>query len=97
MRAGRAEVVPDTAAVPAAAALAALGIGEFVNLPFVWEGAWLFILSITASEPRDWRPDELALMLSNTHSSTYMLALAAANSLSSPQGNSIYCRLQKNT
>ena len=62
MRAGQPEVVRDTAAGPAAAALAALRIGAFVNLPFVREGAWLFILSITASEPRDWRADELELM-----------------------------------
>ena len=63
MRAGQPEVVRDTAALPAAAArLAALGIGAFVNLPFVRQGIWLFILTLTASAPRDWRDDELDLL-----------------------------------
>ena len=64
MRAGRPEVVRDTADLPAAAAdrLAALHIGAFVNLPFVRRGQWLFTLSLAASAPHNWRADELDLL-----------------------------------
>ena len=64
MRAGRPEVVSDTADLPAevTARLAALHIGAFINLPFVRQGQWLFTLSLTASTPRPRRPDELDLL-----------------------------------
>ncbi|HET6225015.1 MAG TPA: GAF domain-containing protein [Bacteroidia bacterium] len=64
MRSGKPEVVHDIANFPKTVAenMAALGIGAYVNLPFVRRGLWRATLTITDSKPRIWKEDEIELM-----------------------------------
>ena len=64
MRSSSPEIVQDTSVFPQTVAtrMQELGIGAFVNLPFVRNGQWRATLSITNSKPRIWREDEIELM-----------------------------------
>ena len=44
------------------AAYAQLDTRALVTIPFVKNGQWLFLMSISNSKPRDWREDEIELM-----------------------------------
>ncbi len=63
-RAGEVFVVRDTATDPRAdgPGYAAIGVGAFVSVPVVRDGAWRFLLVMFDSAPRAWRDDEIGLM-----------------------------------
>ena len=63
-RAGETYIVRDsvTDSRVNSANMAAIQIGAYINIPLVRHGEWLFNLAICDSGPRDWRPDEVALM-----------------------------------
>ncbi len=41
----------------------ALGIGAFINVPFLRDGEWQFAFGVYQAEPRDWSDDEIALIV----------------------------------
>ena len=63
-RAGRVIVVRNAATDPRSnpETLAALGIGAYIDVPFLRDGEWRFQFAVYDSAARDWRDDEVALM-----------------------------------
>ncbi|MBE7174694.1 MAG: hypothetical protein INR73_29255, partial [Williamsia sp.] len=64
MRSNQPEIVPNSHDFPPAVAARyqALGIGSYVNLPFVRDGKWRATLTISKVQPYPWHPDEIDLM-----------------------------------
>ena len=42
--------------------IAGLGFGSFVDIPYLLDGRWRFLLTVARAEPGEWRPDEVALL-----------------------------------
>ena len=68
-RAGEALVIRDTDTDPRvdAAAYRALGMRAFVAVPVLHNGAWPGLVSAFLPSPRDWRPDEVTLLVEVAH------------------------------
>ena len=66
LRRGEAVVVDDagrdTRTAGSVAALAALGVRSFVNLPVLEHGAFVAVFLLTDAQPRAWRPEEVAFV-----------------------------------
>lgn len=63
-RAGEVFAVTDTMADPrtASASFEALNIRSLLCVPLLKDGRWHFSFNVHASQPRDWRPDQIGLM-----------------------------------
>ena len=68
-RVGEAIVIRDTDTDPRvdAAAYRALGMRAFVAVPVLNDGAWPGLISAFVPSPRDWRPDEVELLVEAGH------------------------------
>jgi PAS domain S-box-containing protein len=64
LRAGEAIVVEDALSDPRAGAgpTAVLGIRAYITAPFITDGRWRFMLSVSNLTPRAWREDEIGLV-----------------------------------
>lgn len=62
-RAGDLVVIRDAANDPLAQAgpLGQLGFGALLCVPYLQDGVWMASVVMTSAEPRDWRPDEVAV------------------------------------
>ncbi|WP_346294142.1 GAF domain-containing protein [Sphaerothrix gracilis] len=64
MRAGEIYAVHDALQDPRTNAeqMAAFSVGAFINVPFIRDGQWRFLLGTFDSAPRHWREDEINLI-----------------------------------
>ncbi len=69
MRAGLPVVVSNVWTDPMAngESFAAVGVGSLITVPLVREGQWLYWMGLYRSEPSDWRPDEIELVVELTN------------------------------
>jgi len=83
-----ADVRADPRTAPGAEALAALSAAAFVDLPVIEDGQLVALVFVNAAQPRDWSPEDLALMrevAERTHTASQRLrseiALAASEAM----------------